>query len=349
MKKFIRFLFLLVLLVVALFALLLRNDFDKITESREALLSTLRTRVDEIVYVHAPRPIRIFLFENMPGLFPVAYVCEGRAEGAAAQSFFPGDLISAPDKDIPLFCPGDLSGVVQRGGELRLLPGGEGPEFFLVKGHLKLRLPKGKVALQTDFYKLSLTGEAATNVLKFGASPDGYSIGCLSGAASGQLANTPQAEGKKNFLVTRDCLWHLKWSENQPDLHLMPGDSVAYEDIEKNREQWAPQDLSSRLFDLGLDPAQHPAIIAKIDPVPSSSDTVKLSWQSSAPAGLYECTLYTQEHERGAAQPAHRFQGQAAAGELVLLKGFLKFWISLSCNDGKSEASFTSNLLAPLN
>jgi hypothetical protein len=121
---------------------------------------------------------------------------------------------------------------------------------------------------------------------------------------------------------------------------------VAIPDLEKKRKHWQPTDTNALLSSLGLDPLAHVSIIARIDPVPAGGEAVKLAWSSPAPAGLYNCTLYTQENLRTPVQAAHRFQAQASGGELTLLKGFLKFWMSLSCNNG--EQSHTSNLIAPL-
>jgi hypothetical protein len=345
MKKFISFLVLLVLIVVGILALLLRNDFEKISENREVFASTLRARVDETVFTYAPREVRLFLFKHMPGLFPVLMVCEIR-EGADRHSIFLGDEIGAGDRDQDFFCPNGIEGRLRTGGKVRLMPQGGAAAFRIVSGQLNLSFKDIAPGVQSDYYQLSLKGQPAGNRMAFAASHDGYTIGCLNGSVEGQFTALPAGQGKNGFLLTRDCLAKLKWSPSSPDKHLMPGDILAAADLEKSRKEWAPQDLNSRFSELGIDPVANPSLVMRVDAVPASNDTIKLSWQAAAPQGLYNCTLYTQENTRAAAQVAHRFQAQAAAGELVLLKGFLKFWMSLSCNNGAQ--SFTSNLLAPM-
>lgn len=344
MKKFISFLILLVVLIVGILALLLRNDFNKISENRELFVSTLRDRVDEAVFSYAPRQARLFLFENMPGIFPVVLVCETRENGER-QSVFSGDTLGS-DKELGFYCPGGVDGMIRPGGRLLLMPQGGAPGFKLLNGQFTLNFKERAPSVQTDYYRLALAGQPAGNRMAFSASHDGYTIGCLNGSIEAQLTPALGSEGKANFLLSRDCLAKVKWSATSPDKFLMPGDLLSLADLEKSRKDWAPQDLSSRLSELGIDPVANSPMIAKVDPVPASNDTIKLSWQANAPQGLYTCTLYTQENTRAAAQGAHRFQAQAAAGELVLLKGFLKFWMSVSCNNGMQ--SFTSNLLAPM-
>lgn len=345
MKKLLSFLLLLILITAGILAFLLRNDFEKISENRETFSSTLRTRVDEAVFSYAPRGVRLFLFKHMPGVFPVVLVCETRENGTRL-SVFSGDELSAGDRDLSFFCPGGVEGTVRKGGQLRLMPQAGAPGFKLISGQFSLSFKESAPGIQTDYYQLTLKGQAAGNRMAFSTAHDGYAIGCLNGSIEGRLTSLPTAEGKSNFLLTRDCLVRLKWAANSPDKHLMPGDLLTSADLEKSRKEWAPQDLSSRLSEIGVDPIANPALMAKVDPVPASNDTIRLSWQANAPAGLYNCTLYTQENTRSAAQAAHRFQAQAAGGELVLLKGFLKFWMSVSCNNGTQ--SFTSNLLAPM-
>lgn len=345
MKKFLSFLVLLALIVGGAFAFLLRNDFEKISENREIFASTLRARVDEAVFTYAPRPARLFLFKHMPGLFPVLLVCETRDNGQK-QSIFLGDELTAGDRDRDFFCPDGIEGRIRPGGRVKMVPQAGVASFKIISGQLSLAFKENAPSVQTDYYQLSLKGQAAGNRMNFSASHDGYTIGCLNGAIEAKLTPLPAGEGKHNFLLARDCLVKLKWSSTLPSKHLMPGDLLSASDLEKSRKEWAPQDLNSRLSEIGVDPVANPSLVVRVDPVPASTDTIKLSWQAAAPQGLYNCTLYTQENTRADAQAAHRFQAQAAAGELVLLKGFLKFWISLSCNNGTQ--SFTSNLLAPM-
>jgi hypothetical protein len=345
MKKFISFLLLLALLITGALAFLLRNDFEKISENREIFSSTLRARIDEAVFGYAPRGVRLFLFKNMPGILPVTLVCETRQNGQR-QSLLPGDEAAASDQELEIFCPGEVTGKILPGGRVQLLPQAGRPSIKLISGQFSLSFKENAPGIQTDYYQLTLKGQAGGNRLAFSASHDGYAIGCLNGAIEGQLTNLPASNGKSSTLLVRDCLVKLKWSPTAPEKYLMPGDLLSVTDLEKSRKEWAPQDLTSRLSEIGIDPVANSSLVVRIDPVPASADTIKLSWQSAAPPGPYNCTLFSQENTRAPAQVAHRFQAHASAGELVLLKGFLKFWMAVSCNDG--IRAYTSNLLAPM-
>ncbi|MGZ3696076.1 MAG: hypothetical protein ACXWQO_18680, partial [Bdellovibrionota bacterium] len=150
---------------------------------------------------HSSRETRLFLYTNIPSLFPVELLCQLR-EGAQKTAVLPGDSFRVQSDKAELDCKGLVQATFSKGTAGSVDTASGDPVITLTQGGADIATAGKPVSLQLPDYTLKVTHSDPSTLFSLRQNDQGSLILCKHGLAEATVATAPEGNANQKFLAS---------------------------------------------------------------------------------------------------------------------------------------------------
>lgn len=297
---------------------------------------------------HTSRETHLFLYANLPAIFPVTAVCQLR-DGGVKKALLPGDSFQVQTQGADLECKEAFRASFRQGSAGRIEAKDGVIGLLLQQGAAELVSQTKKFSIGFAGYGLSIGANENGTHFSLRQTEQGALIVCNNGLAEAELSLEGSAGSAKKYVGTVNCRLGLSAGTFSGRRYLLARELIHPADLNVPRESLPVIDQieMGRTFQFTpLDYGQANTIFLTRDPTPKPPSFVMLKIDRKEPRAA-NCSLYTQATNTAPLVLAQQFSLPASEkkSQLKLHADYRKYLISAVCSEAKGLA--VSDVVGP--